>query len=330
MRFSYRALIAVFAVLALGSAGCGDDGDTAVEGGGQPTVVVTTTILGDVVENLADGQVDVVTIMPVGADPHDFQASAEQVAEIGEAEVLIVNGGDFEEGLLDVIESVEEDGVPVLEALSAVDTIEFGASEHDHDEEHSDEEHSDEEHAHDHDSADPHFWTDPTRMAVAVDAIAEFLVLNVDGVDTDAQSASADAYAAELEDLDGEVVDTVAPIDEDDRVLVTNHDSFGYFADRYEFEIVGTVVPSGSTADGTSARELAELTEVIEQQGVPAVFAETTTSDELAQTLAAEVGDDISVVELYTGSLGEPGSDGDTYVAMTRTNAQRIADALAG
>ena len=93
---------------------------------------------------------------------------------------------------------------------------------------------------------------------------------------------------------------------------------------------VGTVVPSGSTTDGTSAQELAELTEVIEQQGVPAIFAETTTSDELAQTLAAEVGDDIAVVELYTGSLGEPGSDGDTYVAMTRTNAQRIADALAG
>jgi zinc/manganese transport system substrate-binding protein len=316
MRFSYRALIAVFAVLALGSAGCGDDGDTAVEGGGQPTVVVTTTILGDVVENLADGQVDVVTIMPVGADPHDFRASAEQVAEIGEAEVLIVNGGDFEEGLLDVIESVEEDGVPVFEALSAVDTIEFGASEHDH--------------AHDHDSADPHVWTDPTRMAVAVDAIAEFLVLNVDGVDADALRASADAYAAELEDLDTEVVDTLAPVDEDDRVLVTNHDSFGYFADRYEFEIVGTVVPSGSTTDGTSAQELAELTEVIEQRGVRAIFAETTTSDELAQTLAAEVGDDIAVVELYTGSLGEPGSDGDTYVAMTRTNAQRIADALAG
>ena len=166
-------------------------------------------------------------------------------------------------------------------------------------------------------------------MALAADAIAEFLIANVDGVDADAVRASADAYVGELEGLDSEVVDTLAVIDAERRVLVTNHDAFGYFADRYEFEVVGTVIPSGSTTDGTSAQQLAELAEVIEHEGVPAIFAETTVSDELAQTLAAEVGD-IAVVDLFTGSLGEPGSGADTYVAMVRTNAQRIVDALAG
>ena len=89
-----------------------------------------------------------------------------------------------------------------------------------------------------------------------------------------------------------------------------------------------TVIPSGSTADGASAGELAELVEVIEHEGVPAIFAETTTSDDLAQTLAAEVGDDIAVVDLYTGSLGGPDSGAATYVEMVRTNAERIVDAL--
>ena len=120
---------------------------------------------------------------------------------------------------------------------------------------------------------------------------------------------------------------SLAPIDEGNRVLVTNHDSFGYFADRYEFEVVSTVIPSGSTTEGVSAGELAELAAVVEHEGVPAIFAETTVSDELTQTLAAEVGGDIAVVELFTGSLGESGSGAETYVAMVRTNAQRIAGA---
>jgi zinc/manganese transport system substrate-binding protein len=339
MKLPYRALVAMIAGLALVAAGCGDDDDTAGGGGAEtdtdrPTIVVTTTILGDVVENLVGDELDVVTIMPVGADPHDFQASARQVAQIGEAEVLIVSGAGFEEGLLDVIEAAEGDGVVVFEAISAVDTIEFGEGGHDHDDRGEDDrgedEHHDDADDHGHDGADPHFWTDPARTALAAEAIAEFLIANVDGVDAGALRASAEAYIAELEALDTEIVEKLAPIGEERRVLVTNHDSFGYFADRYGFEVAGTVIPSGSTADGASARQLAELVEVIQREGVPAIFAETTVSDELARTLAAEVGDEVAVVDLYTGSLGEPGSDADTYVAMVRTNAQRIVDALAG
>ena len=342
MRLSHRTLIAMIAGFALVAASCGsDDTDATTDadvgaGTDRPTVVVTTNILGDVVENLVAGEVDVITIMPAGADPHDFQASAQQVAEIGDADVLIVNGAGFEEGLLDVIDAAEGDGVPVFEAISAVETIEFGAGSDEHgdeDDHEVEEDHEDEnEHAdeHDHDGADPHFFTDPARMAQAADAIAEFLLANVDGVDAGSLSSSADAFVAELEALDTEVADTLASIDEERRVLVTNHDSLGYFAESYGFEIAGTVIPSGSTADGGSAEELADLAALIEAEGVSAIFAETTVSDELAQTLAAEVGGDIAVVAIYTGSLGEPGSGADTYVTMVRTNAQRIADALAG
>ena len=356
-------------------AGCSDsDGasDGSGSSGGTPTVVVTTNILGDVVEAFAGDVVDVVTVMPVGADPHNFQASAQQANEMREADALVVNGADFEEGMLDVIEAATDDGVPTYEAIATVETIEFGEGGHDHGDEHAEDgdehaedgdehaedgdEHADEhaedgdEHAEDDDehaedgdehadegddhehehaagSTDPHFFTDPTRMIEAVEGIADFLADNVDGIDVDALEAGADDYIAELEALDAEVDTTLDPIAEGDRVLVTNHEVFGYFADRYDFEVVGTVIPTGSTADGASAGELADLAEVIEAEGVPAIFADTSSSDELADTLADEVGD-IEVVELYSESLGDEDSDGATYLQMVQTNADRIAAAL--
>ncbi len=298
--------------------------------------------------------------MPVGADPHDFSPSAQQIAQMTEAAVLISNGASFEEGLLDVIESAEGDGVAVYEAITGVSTVEFGEAGHDDhghegeeghsgeaahsdeeghedhegegEEAHSDEDsHSDEEghDDHGHSGDDPHFFTDPARMAIAVHGIADFLIATVPGIDAEALEASADAYIAELETLDAEVAELVAGIPEANRVLVTNHEVFGYFAERYGFEVAGAVIPSGTTAEGADARALAELAELIEAEGVMAIFADTSSSDELASTLAAEVGD-IAVVELYSESLGEAGSDGATYIDMIRTNAQRIAAALAG
>jgi zinc/manganese transport system substrate-binding protein len=120
---------------------------------------------------------------------------------------------------------------------------------------------------------------------------------------------------------------TLAPVAAEDRVLVTNHEVFGYFADRYGFEVLGTVIPSGTTGEGASAADLAELVQVVEDAGVPAIFADTSSPARLADALAAEVGD-VEVVELFSESLGEPGSGGETYLEMARTNAERIADAL--
>ena len=255
------------------------------------------------------------------------------------ADALVTNGNDLEEGLVDVIDNARDEGVPMFEAIGAVDTIEFGEGGHGHDEhpdeEHSDEEHDEEEHGdddghdeHGHEGADPHFFTDPMRMAAAVDGIVDFLAAEVSGLDAAALEASAADYIAELEALDAELVSLIDAIPAEQRVLVTNHDAFGYFADRYGFEIVGVVIPGGGTTDSVSPRELADLAEVIDAEGVPAIFSESTASDELINVLADEVGA-VAVVELYSGSLGEPGSDGATYLDMVRTNAQRIAGALA-
>ena len=365
-----RSLFLFVGLTGLLLAACGDDdtsvGSGEVAGGGdRPTVVATTTILGDVLENIAGDQVDVVTIMPVGADPHSFQASAQQANEMREADALIVNGAGFEEGLLDVIDAATDDGTPTFEAISAVEAVEYSDDGHSHDEEHSDEEHSDEEHSdeehsdeehsdeehsdeehsdedhsgddddddhghgHDHEGEDPHFFTDPSRMAESADAMADFLIENVENVDADALRASADDYIGQLEALDADVEGLLADIPEEQRVLITNHEVFGYFADRYGFEVVGTVIPSGSTAAGASAGALADLAEVIEEEGVPAIFADTSSSNELADTLAEEVGGEVQVVELFSESLGDDASGGATYVEMIRANAERIAGALA-
>jgi zinc/manganese transport system substrate-binding protein len=328
-----RILTALAVVATLSAAACGDDDNETEAGGDRPTIVVTTNILGDVVSEVAGDLAEITTVMPVGADPHDFQVSAQEAAAMREADLLVVNGAGFEEGLLDAIEGAEADGVPVHEAIEGVETLEFGDEEH-ADEEHADEE-GEEEHAeeggeeeHGHEGTDPHFFTDPTRMAVAVEGIVDAIVEEVPEIDEDALRASADDYLEQLATLDTDVEQTLAVVPEDQRALVTNHEVFGYFADRYDFEVIGIVVPGGTTTGGASAGELAELVGEIEEHDLPAIFADSSSPDELAQTLAAEVGRDVEVVELFSESLGEPGSGGETYLEMVGTNADRIAEAL--
>lgn len=323
----------------------GADGEDASADAELPTVVVTTNILGDVVGEVLGDHAEVVTIMPVGSDPHDFQASAQQANAIREADVLVVNGGGFEEGLLDVIAGAEEDGVLTFAALDAVDTIAAGEGGHAHgdddehgdEDEHGDDDHGDDEHGDepagdedhgDEGGADPHFFTDPLRMAEATEALVDVLVAEVDGLDAAAVEVSADAYLAELADLDATITSTLAALEPADRVLVTNHEVFGYFADRYDFEVVGTIIPSATTSDAVSPADLAALADTVRDEGVAAVFSDTSASDELAETLATEVGG-VAVVRLFSESLGEDGSGGATYLEMMRSNAERIAAGLA-
>ena len=311
----FSTVIAAVVVAALASCGVGEEPES---GSGTPSIIVTTNILGDVVTAIVGDAAEVTAIMPVGANPHDFQASAQEATAMRSADLLITNGAGFEEGLLDVIEGAEEDGVPVVEAIEFVETLALEPEAHD------DEEHSADEHGRD--GADPHFFTDPSRMAAAINGISAAIVDEIDGVDAEAIRDATDDYLAELEKLDGEIESELSAIPTEKRVLVTNHEVFGYFADRYDFEIIGTVVPGGST-DGGSAKGITDLVDVIREHGVPAIFADTSAPDELAQTLAAEVGD-IEVVELFSESLGEDASGGATYLEMMRTNASRIARAL--
>ena len=331
-------------MLAAGAAACGSDSSdssdsndgssaavTAAEGeadsspsesGERPQIVVTTNILGDVVSAAVGDQADVEVIMPLGSDPHDFAPSARQAESMENADLLIVNGAGFEEGMLDIIANVSDSGTNVFSFAEQIDLLEFTG-------EHSDDEHSDEEgeeHS-DEEGGDPHIWTDPTRIITAVEAL-EPVVAGLAGVDSEALATSFDNYLAELASLDAAMEDTLAAVPEAQRVIVTNHEVFGYFADRFDFEVVGAIIPSLTTNAEPSASDLDELVEVIEAEGIQAIFGETTQSSNLADAIADEVGGAVEVVELFSESLGEDGSGAETYIGMMQTNADLIATAL--
>jgi zinc/manganese transport system substrate-binding protein len=335
-----RALgILLAGLLALVSVACSSSDDASVAeaasgapGASRPTIVATTSILGDVVANVVGELATVQVLMPPGADPHDFEPSAQQAAELRTADLIVANGLLLEEGLLETIEAAETDGVPVIEIAPAVDPIAFAKDEehsHDEGEEHSDEE--GEEHSdgddHEHGDEDPHVWQDPLRMAIAAELIAD-AVAQATGLDATTLTARADAYAAELEALDAELVAAYGPIPAECRKLVTDHDAFGYLAARYDFEIVGTIIPSGSELAEPSASELADLAATITSENVPAIFSESIFPTALAEALAREVGSDVALVTLYSDSLGDQGSGADTYVSLMRTNAERVTGAL--
>ena len=209
--------------------------------------------------------------------------------------------------------------------------------DHDDEHEHDDEDHDDHDdhddedghHDHDHGSEDPHVWLDPVRVAQAVESLAAVLV-DQHGLDAGRVSACVDAYLAELAQLHEDITDILATVPAASRKLVTNHDAFGYFADRYGFEVIGTVIPSLTTLAEPSPASLEALAELIEETGVPAIFSEYLSHSRDIATALADRLDGVSVVSLYSGALGPEGSGAETYVTMMRVNAQTIAEALGG
>lgn len=295
--------------------GCGGDSSAPDE---RPAIVATTTILGDVVANIVGNEAHLDVLMPVGADPHDFRASAAQVATINQADLVIANGLGLEEGMADVLDAAADDGVRIVWIAPLLQPLPFAG--------HNEESHEGEDHDED-EPLDPHVWLDPLRMATAARLIAGELA----AIDPDVDwSSMAEVYVNRLAAADADIAAILDPIPTDNRRLVTNHDSLGYFADRYGFEVVGVVIPGGSTLADPSSQELARLVTVMEQEGVTAIYAETTQPRALAEAVAAELGGAVQVVSLYTGSLGEPGSDADTLIGLLTTNARLIAAASGG
>jgi len=265
-------------------------------------VVATTSILGDIARGVVGDEGSVDVLIPIGVDAHDFSPSSQQASMLAGADLVVANGLGLEAGLEDVLASVANDGVQVLELAPMVDPIEFR----------------------DGGGTDPHFWMDPVRVGDAALVVADALGEHHPG----GWQERADSYSATMEETDREVEERLSVVPQDRRRMVTNHEAFGYFADRYGFEVIGAVIPGGSTLAEPSSAELAELVEVMEQAGIAAIFAETTEATALAEAVAAELGGDVEVVELFTESLGMPGSGAETLQEMLVTNAGRISEAL--
>jgi len=320
MRARFALIPAAFLALGAPLAACSSE-ETANDGASTVNVVATTTILGDVAQRIvscADPEATVTTLMPIGADPHDFSASSTQVAEIVQADIVIANGLGLEAGLDDALDNAASDGAQVIEIADMVDPIPFG----DHAGEHADDEKSDEEHG----DEDPHFWFDMNRMAMAAEIIGDEIA-----TDNGQQYAECGREVAdEIRAAEADVRALLESVPTDQRILVTDHDSLGYLAEAYGYEIAGTVIPAGTTLAEPSSAELADLVQVMKDEGVQVIVANTADPTALSDAVASEVGGDVQVVELYVGSLGEPGSDGEDYLSMMRTNATLISNALNG
>lgn len=299
-RFATAGAIAGMLVVSL--AACAPAADD------RPLVVVSTNILGDVVGELVGDEAQVVTLMRPNADPHSFEISGQEAARLRAADLVVSNGLGLEEGLQQHLDAAAADGVATFVAGEVIDVLEYR----------------------DGDAAgipDPHFWTDPARMAAVVEALVPALS-GLPGVDGDAVAAHADEYAAELSELDAEMTEAFEAIPESARALVTNHHVFGYLADRFGFRVIGAVIPGGTTLAAPSASDLADLVSAVEQTGVPTIFAESSSPDRLMRALADEANVHVDVVELYTESLTEAGGGAEDYLTMMRVNTERIATGL--
>jgi zinc/manganese transport system substrate-binding protein len=347
--------------------------DAAAEDDVEPVAIVaTTSILGDVVTELVGDAGEVTVLMGPGVDPHGYEPSARDAAMLREADLVVANGLQLEENLISTLEAAEADGVEVFELAPPLDPIEFDfdgdhghsqgddddghdddhghddEDDHGHDDEddhgHDDEDdhgHGDEddhghgdEDDHDHGPEDPHVWFDPVRMAEGVELLATELSSVAPQLDADALGERATAYGDELLAIDDELTAAFEEVPEADRIMVTNHDALGYLADRYDLDVVGTVIPGSSTQVEADAREFAELVATVEEYDITTVFAENTDSTVLAEQLASEVvgrGDlEVEVVQVATDALGEPGTPTDTYLGLLRETGTTIAESLAG
>lgn len=317
------------------------------------SVVASFSILGDLARQVGGDAVHVSTLVGPGVDAHTYDPAPADLVALSEADIVFEIGLGFEPWLDNFYASAQPPGerVVVSEGITPREGGEHDAHEseapHEDDEAHADDVHANDEeapaegeereegetHADDADreygAYDPHVWHDVANAIVMTENIRDALVA-ADPANAALYEANAAAFIAELEALDAEIRAQIETLPEERRRLVTSHDTFGYFADAYGFEVVGTALGSLSTevAD-PSAQEIVRLVAQIEAAGVPAIFAENVANPDLMAAIAAEAGVALAP-PLYTDALGPEGSPGESYVGMMRANVEAIVDALGG
>jgi len=309
-----KTMLVILVMLA--SAACQPAGQAAQLGGAQTTlkVIAAETFLADIAQNVAGDRVTIEPLMPIGVDPHGFEPTPTDVAKITDSQLLIVSGAGFEAFLDELLKNVGGQRV-IIEAAAGLTRREPKEGEH------AEEHEADHEH-----EGDPHFWLDPNNVIKYVENIRDGLS-QADPEGAVTYKANAEAYIAKLKELDRWIADRVKEVPEADRKLVTNHESFGYFADRYGFQISGTVMPSVSTGSAPSAQQLAQLIDRIKATGARAIFLETGTNPQLAEQVAREAGIKV-VTELFSHSITEAGGAAPTYLDMMKFNTDAIVAAL--
>lgn len=290
MKKSLLISIIALMILALALSAC--NAAPATSENGKKTIVVTYSILGSVVKELVGDQANVVVSMPDGQDPHEWEPSAKDIETLTHAELIVQNGLGLEGGMEKALAQAQEAGVKFFTASDHITIRTVGEGEGiptgDPDQAIG--------------AQDPHLWTDPLTMKDVVTALAAQLKTDL-GLDV---SANASALEAKLDALNDELTAQANSLPEAQRKLVTGHESLGYFAQRYNFKLIGAIVPSLSTESEASAADMSALAKVIQDNQTKAVFTELGTPANVAETIGKETG--AKVVEITTHSLPADGS----------------------
>lgn len=321
-----RSVLLLTTISALLLSACGADTASDSSDGSRPSIVATHSVLGAIASDLVGDSAEVRVLIPNGVDPHEWEPSAKDVEAIDDAALVVANGLNLEEGLESILDAAES---PVFYATDHVQVLEIGEDSHAHDDhaheseakpadDHSADEHAGDTHDdHAHDGGDPHFWSDPLAVAEVVEHLSEELTTL--GLDV---AERAETFVADLTALDVEVQELLSVIPVEDRVMITGHVSMAYFAAHYDFELIGSIVPSLSTSAEATAANLAELKEAIEAEGVSVIFAELGAPDDVVEALANETGVRVVVVSSHLVP------DDNTYRSFLVQLASEVRDAL--
>ena len=295
---------ALGAVLLL--AGCDGSGSDS----GKVPVVATTTQIGDFVREVGGDKVDVTQILAPNTDPHDYEPRPEDVTATADAKIVFTNGDDLDAWMEKVVSDSGSDA-KVVDLGADVPVKLPGES--------SGPEAS---------QYDPHWWHDPRNAEEAVREIATQLsATNPEAKAT--FEANAAAYEAKLKARDAGITRCIDSVPAADRKLVTDHDAFGYFANRYGITVVGAVIPSQTTQAQPNAQDLSDLADLVHSEGVKAIFPESSLSPKLAETIASQTGAQVGQ-ELYGDTLGPEDSSGGTYLKMEAANANAMVEGFTG
>ncbi|MFN8399558.1 MAG: zinc ABC transporter substrate-binding protein [Anaerolineales bacterium] len=304
MKKIFNTIIVTLTLSALLLAGCGSAPQSTDN---TLNVLASTTFLADIAQNVAGDRVQVQSLLPVGADPHAYQAAPSDVSKIANSDVLILNGLEYEHFIEPLLENAGGEHF-IITATDGLTPNQIESEE-----------------ASGEMVVDPHMWLDVNRATHYVENIRDGLI-QADPEGAETYKANAATYIAQLLDLDQWIWEQVQTIPAEHRLLVTNHEAMGYFAERYGFTVVGSILPSFSSEAGVSAQEIAAAIESVKSSGAPAIFLGEVENTDLADQIASETG--VKVVNslyLETLTAGEPAA---TYVDMMKHNVTEIVNGL--
>jgi ABC-type Zn uptake system ZnuABC Zn-binding protein ZnuA len=288
----------VLVAVAAAIAGCGTDSGGSAD---RLRVLATTTQAADLVRNVAGDRAQVSQILAPNADPHEYELRPHDIQAVADAGLVVRSGGDVDDWLADAIkESGNKDAVTLIDSVKTI---------------------TGEEH-----EVDPHWWQDPRNAILAVRAIQTALA-HADPEGANAYRVDAARYIEKVRALDEGVAACWQRVPASERKLVTTHDALGYYAKRYGLEVIGTVIPSLSTAGQASAGELAALIATIKRERVKVVFAESSVNSKVERAIADEAGAQVGK-PLWADSLGPAGSDGATYLQSIASNTDAMVSGV--